>query len=466
MNGSHIEDNYHPCERYEAQTPDADGFARFVDEANGQWYFAYFNYGQLILRSEGYVSESGRENGIESVKRYKDDDSNYRVSQQPDGKWVMELIAGNNKEIARSCRFEREADVQKLFPGALSAAAASITAEQKVSKAHNDDYLTCNEYSGQLRSPDDYSFTVFEKGGEYYFALVDNDGNVQLRSEGYKSSEGRLNGMRSVSKNMNDKERFKIEEHLGYYFLILTAGNRQEIARSCPLSESGAAALLAMLTGPTIVETITAVPAASIVTPLTAATTTPIAPPSGYTGGGFKWWWLLLPLLLLLLLWWLLKGCNKTTDTGTVSTTEIKRKQPVYASTEQCGWFPILYGFDQDAVTDSARIELQKVAEVLKTNPSYSALFIGFTDAIGSYAYNQDLSKRRAANAKAIAVQLGAPADRISIEEEDERSPVASNEDAMGRMYNRRVVMYVFDDQGRHVCKNYEYTIPESEIVK
>lgn len=470
MNGSHIEDNYQPCERYEVQTPDSDGFARFGNPENNQWYFAYFSYGQLVLRSEGYASAAGRDNGIESVKRYKDDDANYRVSQQPDGKWVLELIAGNNKEIARSCRFDVIEDARKLLPGSL-AAAATFTSYRPSEKAHDDDYLTCNEYAGQLHSPDDDRFTVFEKNGEYYFALVDQNGEVSLRGEGYQTPTGRLNGMKSVVNNMGDKNRYKIEEHLGYYFLILTAANSQEIARSCPLSESGASALLASLTGTVFIESVEAVPVSTFIAPPASATATRIQDGSSLatagSGGGFKLWWLLLPLLLLFLLWWLLKGCNTTMDNGKANTENvIKGKQPVYLSTEQCGWLPILFGFDSDAVSDSAKIELSKVVDVLKNNTSYSALFIGFTDDIGSYAYNQDLSKRRATNAKIAAVQLGAPADRISIEEEDERSPVASNADALGRMYNRRVVMYVFDDKGRHVCKNYEYEIPESHQVK
>ena len=56
---------------------------------------------------------------------------------------------------------------------------------------------------------------------------------------------------------------------------------------------------------------------------------------------------------------------------------------------------------------------------------------------------------------------MGVDASRISTSEEDEYNPVASNKEEAGRMYNRRVVMYVLDSRNRLVCKQIELDIPK-----
>ena len=65
----------------------------------------------------------------------------------------------------------------------------------------------------------------------------------------------------------------------------------------------------------------------------------------------------------------------------------------------------------------------------------------GHTDAIGTEAYNQDLSRRRVEAVKAkLAQDYGIPAGRISTQAYGESRPIADNSTAEGRQRNRRVV--------------------------
>ncbi len=76
---------------------------------------------------------------------------------------------------------------------------------------------------------------VFEKfvgkNGEYYFSLNNNERNL-LRSEWYKSSSSRDNGIESVKENSQNPDRYEIKENS----FNIKAGNGQIVATSWQFS--------------------------------------------------------------------------------------------------------------------------------------------------------------------------------------------------------------------------------------
>ncbi len=64
---------------------------------------------------------------------------------------------------------------------------------------------------------------------------------------------------------------------------------------------------------------------------------------------------------------------------------------------------------------------------------------VGHTDSVGSDAYNQKLSERRAASAKAHLVNRGIPAEQIDTRGDGELNPSFPNDTAENRQKNRRV---------------------------
>jgi len=102
-----------------------------------------------------------------------------------------------------------------------------------------DNYLASKHYMGNARSEEYPDFSLFEKDGEYYFAMLDNRDHVVLRSEGYKTKSARENGILSVIKNRDLDERYSTERIEDRHYLVLKAANHQEIARSIPHNEDG-----------------------------------------------------------------------------------------------------------------------------------------------------------------------------------------------------------------------------------
>jgi OOP family OmpA-OmpF porin len=68
---------------------------------------------------------------------------------------------------------------------------------------------------------------------------------------------------------------------------------------------------------------------------------------------------------------------------------------------------------------------------------------IGHADSIGSDAYNQRLSVRRAESVKAYLVSKGVAANRVYTEGKGEKQPIADNKTKEGRAKNRRVEIEV-----------------------
>ncbi len=99
------------------------------------------------------------------------------------------------------------------------------------------------------------------------------------------------------------------------------------------------------------------------------------------------------------------------------------------------------FDFDSAAIRPEYNAPLDNLGRALNGPLSDAVLkIIGHTDSIGSEAYNQRLSERRA---RAVAAYLqyrwGIPAVRLRTEGHGEREPIASNDTAEGRQRNRRV---------------------------
>jgi len=103
--------------------------------------------------------------------------------------------------------------------------------------------------------------------------------------------------------------------------------------------------------------------------------------------------------------------------------------------------------FDYNSANISAKSlpSVQALGRAL-TNPDLKGstfIVAGHTDAIGSDAYNQKLSVRRAESVKAYLVSKGIEANRVYTEGKGKKQPVADNKTREGRAKNRRVEIEV-----------------------
>ncbi len=86
-----------------------------------------------------------------------------------------------------------------------------------------------------------------------------------------------------------------------------------------------------------------------------------------------------------------------------------------------------LFAFDQDKLQDSSKPTLDDVAAKIKANPDVELVMVtGHTDRLGSEAYNQKLSERRANQVKAYLMTQGVSAKRLQAGGKGESEPVVA----------------------------------------
>ncbi len=97
------------------------------------------------------------------------------------------------------------------------------------------------------------------------------------------------------------------------------------------------------------------------------------------------------------------------------------------------------FGFDEDQPLASEQAKMDHFVQVAKANPQDTFKLVGNTDAKGSSAYNDDLSKRRVDNVAAYAQSQGVPASQMQLDYKGKTDPVSTNDTDQGRADNRRV---------------------------
>ncbi len=97
------------------------------------------------------------------------------------------------------------------------------------------------------------------------------------------------------------------------------------------------------------------------------------------------------------------------------------------------------FDFDQAVLKSEGKAKLTDLVAKLRGTDIEVIVATGHTDSVGSDAYNQKLSLRRAQAVKAFLVSKGIPAARVFTEGKGERQPVADNRTREGRAKNRRV---------------------------
>lgn len=442
-------DDYLPCKSYRGHAAAETGIYKFT--AEGKFYFSFIENGLVILRSEGYTSEGGRENGILSILKNKENEDQYKIVMLEDGTWVSSLVALNHQEIARSCPVATEAEARALLPGARAIAresllmmsstpakadvpvkvAALLSAEVHLPEDKEDDYLLCKEYQGHLVTDKQNNVALFmHQNGQFYFAVYHYDDSVRLRSEGFASTTDRDHELAAVIRYINSPSHYSTIEKSGYEIKVLKDNTGREIGRSCPK------------------RIVVAIPPATVVAPSKE--------------GGFQWWWLLALLLLLaLFFWW--KSCNQSVaevspavetpvpvevvkDTDGDGINDDTDKCPNVAGIAGnlgCPEMILYYKRVEAALSADDKADLDKVVTFLNNNPNVHVILEGHTSTLGETDYNQTLSEKRVNNSVAYLVEKGIDPGRLKAVGYGEQFPIGDNSTEEGRAQSRRTVIKV-----------------------
>lgn len=113
----------------------------------------------------------------------------------------------------------------------------------------------------------------------------------------------------------------------------------------------------------------------------------------------------------------------------------------------------VLFAFDSYELNEEARREIDRLKEILLSYPELKVEIAGFTDAIGSSAYNIKLSRERVnATVNYLTASGEIPSNRLILKAYGKTNFVAANrnsdgtDNSEGRAFNRRVTFGIVDE--------------------
>ena len=131
-------------------------------------------------------------------------------------------------------------------------------------------------------------------------------------------------------------------------------------------------------------------------------------------------------------------GCD-----GAVAAAPKAAVAPVAAASKVTYAADAFFDFDKSVLKPAGKAKLDDLVSKVKGINLEVIIAVGHTDSIGTDAYNQKLSVRRAESVKAYLISKGIEKNRIYTEGKGEKQPVADNKTKEGRAKKRRVEIEV-----------------------
>jgi len=189
---------------------------------DGQWRFHVVSgNGRTLMTSEGYTSRTGALNGVLSVLENGSDPAHYQVHATAVG-YNLRLRAANDEMIASTESYSSKSNANRAIGACVRAVSSYI-----------DDFLANTGARVEL------SVDVI---GQYHFDVFDDNGELALSSEAYKTPESAWNGaFASQDAAARDAAFAVVAVGDGSYYVKLTAGNGELLGVSPPYASDAAA---------------------------------------------------------------------------------------------------------------------------------------------------------------------------------------------------------------------------------
>ena len=130
---------------------------------------------------------------------------------------------------------------------------------------------------------------------------------------------------------------------------------------------------------------------------------------------------------------------------------EVNRLQTALGLVMNLGGDHLKFEFNKADLQPSDKELLSRIAGILVTSHDYTISVNGHTDDVGSDAYNQKLSERRAQAVRDYLVQAGLPAEILSVEGHGKSLPLVRGTSDAARAKNRRVELGLVNTQIRYM---------------
>lgn len=141
------------------------------------------------------------------------------------------------------------------------------------------------------------------------------------------------------------------------------------------------------------------------------------------------------------------KLCWKTDRWTPADATEecdpqyIKKEEPTPVAVKMELSADTLFDFDKSKLKDTTALD--GIISELDKMELDAITVVAHTDSVGTIAYNQKLSERRAESVKSYMVSNGIDGEKIVTEGKGELEPVADNKTKEGRRLNRRATVTI-----------------------
>ena len=130
---------------------------------------------------------------------------------------------------------------------------------------------------------------------------------------------------------------------------------------------------------------------------------------------------------------------REANEIGTVAKNTSPDNQETIFNLSKIKKVVIRYKSNSNELPDEAFVSLDRFAAALLANPDIFVAVKGYTDDIGVLSYNMSVSEFRANIIKSYLIGKGVEPARITAVGMGPKDPIASNETAEGRSFNRRV---------------------------
>jgi uncharacterized protein len=191
-------------------------------QTNGSWYFNLSSgNGNVLLSSEGYSTRLGALNGMLSVLDNGAYADRYVAVKNADGKYHLNLKAGNNEIIATTQAYSTKSSATR----AIGSCTRGVSG-----------YLAAWEDNTAARAQ------VLASDAGWRFNIYAANGQIVLTSESYTDEANALNGAFSVVETGVSASAYEIRQASGgTYYFVVKASNGQIVGTSQQYSTKSSA---------------------------------------------------------------------------------------------------------------------------------------------------------------------------------------------------------------------------------